>query len=895
MRHNVRSPLRSRQIPGSLETEYFVGREHELELVPTLLLGPRRLITLVGSGGVGKTCLAQQVVFRYQRARRVRVHWAGFARLPREADREAIVNEIAGAIVTTDFSGRPAWDAVVDTLDWTDGAGRRPPVLLVVDGCEHVVDAIGAVLRELLALVPALTVLATSRTTIGLPSERVVDVPSLTPGQALALFSHRADIAGVSLGKPTETIAAGICRRLHYHPLAIILAAARLRYQPLSAVHRDLTGLASDQRLNWPGDRHAGVEDRHRRIKAVIDWSFQLCSAKEKLLFERLAVFAPGLDVRGSGDFPVGGGADRDAITAICSDPAEDHGGAATDNRIEPNEVLAILEQLVDRSLVTLHMEGHESHYSLVESLRVYAIQRLEERGHEEFERLSTRHRNYYRDRLAASRDDWYGPREIELLEWASRSWDNVASAIESSLGTPDAALVGLELAVNLLAMRVPYFTGSLRRVQRWIEQTLAATSNTTPEAAMLRSGARAFAGFIAILQGDIAEVHQVISRCLAEGSFAPELATALRDDPCIDHGAPGAVDLFRALELFLVDNDPRSVRVFEYARTKFERDGDTGCAEMTRMSLVGATAFYDTSDEGLHLIESHLAEVNVIGARWPIVWGKLNLAIAQYKRGRPRAALDIVDQVLRSPGVERDPWCALWTVSIRAWALAALLENERRQSRAGQLRDWAIEVGRLLGAGETYRQTVIAGARPYEPFRAESWIAAERARKVLGSSAFRLAEQEGRSLSMDSPRRVAELILERDHPIESDDSAVQHGLWSSLSGAESEVAVLAAAGWSNSMIAAKRGRSRKTIDAQVVAILSKLQINSRTEIAAYAPLAIRQEVSRAAEQRPGQYFRLSEINQRRSESTSGNGVKTDARGSGRSDSGTDASGRIGT
>ncbi|WP_338763322.1 LuxR C-terminal-related transcriptional regulator [Nocardia vulneris] len=838
---------------AALDTDDFVGRERELSLIATLLLGPLRLITLVGSGGIGKTSIAGQAVLRFQRARRARVHWVGLARLPKDADRAAVVHELAAAIVATDFSGRPAWDAVLDALDRTDGAGRRPPVLLAVDNCEHVLAAIVPMLRELLARNPALTVLATSRTALGLVSERVVVIPSLTPDQARTLFTRRAEIAGVSISRPTEHVAAEICRRLHYHPLAVILAAARLRYQPLLSVQRELTGSATDQRLTWPGDRHAGVEERHRRIGAVIDWSFRLCGAKEQLLFARLAVFAPGFEARDGGDVRLGGGADLDAIRAICSDPAENLCGDPANTRIEPGEVLAILEQLVDRSLVTLHMTEAASHYSLVESLRLYGMRALGERGHDEFGQLIARHRNYYRRRLVGSRDEWYGPAEIELLEWTSRSWDNLASAIEHSLATPESALEGLEIAVTLLAMRVPYFTGSLRQVQRWIEQTLAVSRNSAPEAAMLRSGSRAFAGFISVLQGDVAGIPDVIAQCLAESGFDQGLASALRDDPSLEHAAPAAVDLFRALELFLVHNDSRSIEVFEYARAKFVREGDTGCAEMSGMSLVGATAFYDVSAAGLHLIEAHVAEVISAGARWPIAWAKLNLAIAQYRRGRPDVTIDLVEQVLRAPGMDRDPWCALWAISIQAWALGATLEDGR-----GRVRERAMEIGRLLGAGEKYRQTVIAGDRPYEPFRIESVTAADRARDVLGAEAFRAAEAQGRALPMDSPGQVARLILNQEDVTELDAAEGGHDRWANLSAAEAEVAALAAAGWTNSMIAVKRGRSRKTIDAQLAAILSKLRINARTDIAAHAPPVILEEIGRAAEQNPGQYSRTA-------------------------------------
>jgi predicted ATPase len=196
-------------------TSDFVGRERELEKIATLLLDSARLITLIGVGGIGKTRLATEAVHRYQKARRVPVYWVRLARLSKGSDATAIEDEVAQAIVDADFSGRSAWAALVDTLTRSDAVGRTLQTVLVMDNCEHVLDGTGRLIAELLEEVPGLTVLATSRETIGWVDEQLLPVGSLPQEQALTLFRKRAELTGHAVAEDQLALADSICRHLH--------------------------------------------------------------------------------------------------------------------------------------------------------------------------------------------------------------------------------------------------------------------------------------------------------------------------------------------------------------------------------------------------------------------------------------------------------------------------------------------------------------------------------------------------------------------------------------------------------------------------------------------------------------------------------------------------------
>ncbi|WP_370011942.1 AAA family ATPase [Nocardia cyriacigeorgica] len=830
-------------------TSDFIGRERELEKIGTLLLGSTRLITLIGAGGIGKTRLATEAVHRFHKAKRVPVHWARLARLPHHADAAAIENELAQSLVHDDFSGRPAWDALADTLTRTDAVGRTLQTILVMDNCEHVLDGAGRVIADLIGAVPGLTVVATSREAIGWVDEHLVPVGSLSGEQALTMFRGRAELTGHTVaGEADRELAAAICRHVHNHPLSIQLAAARLRRQPLSMILRDLTGEASDRRLGWSPGHRVGADGRHQGIRDVIAWSYDLCHDKERLLFERLSVFAAGYDPDpgDAGERDIG--AELEAIEAVCSD-----GDPAGPDGIARAEVEGLLERLVDQSLVSVHLTADAVRYSLLESFRVFAQQRLRERGDgADLARFSDRHRRYYRDKVAQAHRDWLGPREQELLDWARAAWDNLLCAIDSAEASPGEAAVGLEIMVGLIAIRVPFFKGSLRESRHLAERALAATRTLDPQPVELQVTAMAMIGWISMCQGIPADAEVLLDECVAACLPEPDAVARVRREPESDLGLPAPVEFTHGSLLMLVHNDPRAIEVLARARRKFLAVGDRGAASLSEMFEVLATGFAGTPEQAREIARRHLEESSRSGAPWDMSWAELGWALALIKNSDAASALERVRVTLAEQLAMRDRWGTVWAVHIYAWALAGTITDG--SGHGGQPRVRALEIAWILGGAASLRRRLGVDLVHLSSFRTETERAAQTARSVLGESAFTAAEREGAMLRPEHDE-VAQLAL---GTLSLDALPVRHPVrrqrptrWQELSAAEQDVATLAAAGWTNTAIAARRGSSFKTVDAQMAAIFQKLTIGSREDIIALVPAEHRATVAEEAARRP--------------------------------------------
>lgn len=790
----------------------FVGRERELERIAALLLAGTRLITLTGSGGIGKTRLAAEAVHRFHRARRVPIHWVRLARVPVGADATVVADELARSIVEVDFSDRSSWDALRETL--LTGSGRSRPAILVLDNCEHVLDSAGEVVTALLDAVPRLTVLATSREAIGWVDEQLVPVPALSREQALTLFRARAELTGRPLaGEEDAAVAGSICLHLHNHPLFIRLAAARLTRQPLRTILRDLAD--GDRRLRWSPGPRVGIDRRHWRIGDVIAWSYDLCTDGERLLFERMAVFAAGYDANPDDEHGRDAGAEPEAIAAVC-------GG----DGIAADEIEGLLERLADRSLVTVHLTADTVRYSLPETLRVFAGQRLRERG-TEWERLAAAHRRYYRDKTVRAAATWFGPAELELLDWARAAWDNLLIAMDTGLATPGDAVAGLEIATGLIALRLPFFMGSLREARRWTVRTMAATRALDPAPVELQVSAMALTAWLTSCQGAPEDAAPLLDECVAACGIGD---TGWRADPAADRGLPAPVELAWGTEL-LVAGDPRSITVLARARERFSAAGDAGGAAMSEMFRALAAGLLGTGEQAAEATRAYLDRTTDSGATWAHSWAELASAIATAAHGDPAEAAALARTALRRQLPVRDQWGAAWAVHIRMWALARLATAERA--------DVAAEIAALAGGARTVRQRLGVNLANLGPFAAETDRAIAVARDILGADAFAAAEREGALLrpELDEPAHLAlgTLSLRKlppDHPVHRQ----RPSRWGTLSAAEREVAALAAAGWANSAIAARRGSSIRTVDAQVASIFTKLLINSRAAIACHVP-----------------------------------------------------------
>ncbi|GIH23276.1 SARP family transcriptional regulator [Acrocarpospora phusangensis] len=423
----------------------LIGREEAVAEVRTLL-EKSRLVTLTGSGGVGKT------------------------RLALETARGMIFPDGVWLVELAALSGSGLAEAIMAALEIQDtggadrlaGALRSRNLMLVLDNCEHVIDDVAKLADTLLRQAPKLRILATSQEALALPGESVwsvppLDVPSptadlatLDQSSAVRLFVTRAKAAARDFTLDTDTApaVAMLCRRLDGIPLALELAATRVR---ALGVHGLVARL--DDRFRLLATGHRGAPPRQQTLTAMIDWSWELLGDPERIVLRRLAIHADGCTL--------------DAAEAVCAVP----------------DVLDLLSRLVDRSLVTVAHGPEGPRYRLLESVAAYCVDRMREAG--EYDELLDRHRAYYTDLADQAHPHLYGP--------AQRTW----------LRRLDAEAANFRTALNLrLANRLTWYwflRGRLTEARRSLETCLSQPGTASAE----RATALAWQAGIALLHGD--------------------------------------------------------------------------------------------------------------------------------------------------------------------------------------------------------------------------------------------------------------------------------------------------------------------------------------------------------------------------------------------------------
>jgi predicted ATPase/class 3 adenylate cyclase len=417
-------PLRSLgnpALPNNLPTQLatFIGREQELADVRALA-ETSRLVTLTGAGGAGKTRLSLQVAAELLDGSGDGV-W--LVELAPVADEDEVAPTIAATLAIAGQPGRPILETLVDALVPQD-------VLIVLDNCEQVIGACAKAAEAILQRCPRVHVIATSREPLGIGGEVIYRVPSLSlPGpdgdagpvtqessDAVALLLQRAREQGVALPHDEETgrLLASICRQLDGMPLAIELAAARLRSISLTDLRDRL-----DQRFRLLTGGSRTAMERQRTLRAMVDWSYSLLNTAEQQLQRRLSVFPETFDLA--------------AAEAVCGF-----------GDIELIEVADLLGSLADKSLVVAEPAGSAVRYRLLETIRQFAAERLAETGEDEAAALATAHCDYFlRVAEAASalltgpdQGAWFARLDADQLnlwraaEYAARSGDGTAQVL---------------------------------------------------------------------------------------------------------------------------------------------------------------------------------------------------------------------------------------------------------------------------------------------------------------------------------------------------------------------------------------------------------------------------------------------------------------------------------
>lgn len=747
-----------------LELTSFVGRRHELTETTNLLSGSR-LVTLTGIGGVGKTRLAIRAATESRKAFPDGVWLIELGEL---RDESILADVVAAGLGLRDQSARAARDVITDFLD-------RQRLLLVLDNCEQVVNAVAALAEILLQNCPQLRILVTSREPLDIGGEAVLRVPPLTMPDlddppslrvlhrfdAVTLFAERAAAAvpGFELAENNRITVARICKRLDGLPLPIELAAARLRAMSAEQVLQRLTDQYS---LLTRGSR--GAPTRQQTLQLCIDWSYELCTRQEQRVWAQLSVFAGSFEL--------------DAAEQICS------------SRSVPNDLLDSLTSLVDKSILIREETGTAVRFRMLETLRDYGRIKVQQIS-EDLE-LRRRHRDWYRQFVLQAESEWISSRQLHWITRLAREQPNLREAMEFCLSEANETEAGLQIGAALF----PFWLsrGLLGEGRRWLDRFL---THDAMRASTERVKALFAASVLADVQGDLEAAKALIR----EGR---ELTKNMHD-----RVADARISSAEGLLALFGGDLPRACARMEKALDVFVEEGELS---LQVWGLVGLGFAYELQGNSARAVTCHQQVLEITEAREELVYRSQSLwamGIAVWKDGDTARAASLIEQSLRLTRRVDDPVTATLCLEALAWVAS----DENRQQRATVLMGAAEALGWSIGSSAVLFPTLLTHHQDCEL----------RSRHVLGSQAFDTAQQLGRAF--DFAEAVAYALGEKHDTV---------GIRTSLTKRELQVAELVAQGLTNKAVAAKLVISQRTAQGHVEHILVKLGYTSRTQIAAW-------------------------------------------------------------
>ncbi|MFE5702786.1 protein kinase [Rhodococcus koreensis] len=754
-----------------LELTSFVGRRRGIADTKEML-SSSRLVTLTGIGGVGKTRLALRVAADVRRSFGDGVC---LVELDELRDESLLVDVVAAALGVRDRSSRPVEHAVADFL-----TSRR--LLLVLDNCEHLVEAAAGLVEKLLRACPELHVLATSREPLGIGGEAVLRVPPLTipsperqPSlrglpryDAVTLFAERAATAvpGFELTEDNRLAVARICHRLDGLPLPIELAAARLR------------AMSADQILDRLTDRYAlltlgnrGAPTRQQTLRLSMDWSYELCTTNEQRVWARLSVFAGGFEL--------------DAAEQVC------------DGDLPPGDLLDEVTALIDKSILIREEAGAVVRFRMLETLRDYGRERLEQAG--EYDNLRRRHLDWYQQLALDAVAGWISPRQLDWIGRLEREQPNLREAMDFALSREVDAEVdaGLRIATALYSFWLARALFSEGR--HWLDRALA-SQPARPTVDRVR--ALYANGTLAGMQGDLPA-----ETTLAEEAQALAAQTV---DPVVH-----ALAAHASGTLALFSGDPaRACRYLDEALAPFDAPDDAALEIRISalLSLAWACQLQGNTPRAIACNEQALALTQTHGESVYQSFALWAMGVAAWRQGNSDRAVKLLKQGLTVSRKVDDPILAATCLETLAWTC-----DEDNAKRAAT----------LMGAAEALGQSVGSSTAIFPALVIYHEECERQTRQALGQRTFEAAHRDGSLLSFDAAAAYA-LGEQPNAPVQETDST------SALTKREQQVADLVAEGLTNRAIATRLVISQRTAQGHVEHILTKLGFSSRAQIAAW-------------------------------------------------------------
>ncbi|MDL4774333.1 LuxR C-terminal-related transcriptional regulator [Actinomadura xylanilytica] len=787
---SLTSRLETRSGRPPAELTGFIGRREELAEVGRLF-GRGRLVTLMGPGGVGKTRLAIRAAAALGGACDDGVCFADLSSLHEPG---LLAQAVAGAFGLPDQSPA-ALDALVRYL-----ADRR--LLLVLDTCEHLVDGCAMLAEVLLQNAPGLRILATSRQPFDIPGEHTLVVAPLErpePGRhdplrpcaSMRLFAERAAavVPGWSLTVGNQSAVALLCHRLDGIPLAIELAAVQLRALSVEQIVDRL-----DHRILQVRGRRSSLP-RHQTLRAAIDWSHDLCSPGERLLWARLSVFA--------GDF------DLELAERICADA-----------ELPAAEVFELVAGLVAKSVVVRVESAETVRYRMLGTLREYGAERLDLRG--ETEALRARAFERFVGVIREAAAELAGPAQARWLEWFRREQATVRDMID--YGIRSAGPGGEVLRVALTLGRIFALQGLIGEARHW---SARAVESHREEPGRDWTEALALAGLLAAMQNDLEAAGELVLRA---------------EERALEAGDPGGLAYVREAQgvcaLYAGDLDG-ATRLLTDSHDLHARAGTVDVlVPITDVYLgVARTLAGDVGAAVRHAAVA-IRATEASGELWCRSYGLCVRGLAVLLGGDAENALPDLRAGMRIKRDIDDRLGIALALDMTGCCLIALGD--------------AVGGVRLLGASDWTRD--YTGTSMFGPQHALLRVVYEqKSRDLLGDEAYQAAYDSGRAL--DLATAVAEALGERPLPAALAEpagrgvpgvpgragaaavAAASGGAGTAaqrLTRREFEIAGLVSDGLTNREIAERLVIAKRTADSHVEHILAKLGFSSRTQIAAW-------------------------------------------------------------